>query len=360
MAPADVRRRGRGALSNASGRFESHSVEAVDDGWDAVAEPLPPLQTVVRAQPARRIISYNNSPDIVFDRSINPYQGCEHGCIYCYARPSHAYLNLSPGLDFETRLFYKPNAAELLDAELRKPGYRPALLSLGANTDPYQPVERRFEVTRQILQVLARFRHPVAIVTKGAALVERDLDLLQDLARDNLVSVAISITTLDPALKRTLEPRAASPQARLRAMRRLSDAGVPTMVFFSPVIPFVNDAELEAVLAAAREAGASHASYIPLRLPLEVKDLFREWLQEHLPLKAAHVMSLVQQMRGGRDNDPQFGSRMRGQGEFAQVIRRRFEIACRRLGLHHGERPALATRHFHVPPAPGEQLDLSW
>jgi len=360
MASADAGRRGRGAPSNAAGRFESHSVEAVDDGWDSLAEPLPPLHTAVRAQPARQIISYNDSPDISFDRSINPYQGCEHGCIYCYARPSHAYLNLSPGLDFETRLFYKPNAAELLDAELRKPGYRPALLSLGANTDPYQPVERRFLVTRGVLQVLARFRHPVAIVTKGAALLERDLDLLQDLARDNLVSVAISITTLDPALKRALEPRAASPQSRLRAMRRLSDAGIPTMVFFSPVIPFVNDAELEAVLTAARDAGAGRASYIPLRLPLEVKDLFREWLQERLPLKAAHVMSLVQQMRGGRDNDPQFGTRMRGQGEFAHVIRRRFEIACRRLGLHHGERLDLATQHFHIPPAPGDQLDLSW
>jgi len=360
MASADAGRRGRGAPSNAAGRFESHSVEAVDDGWDSLAEPLPPLHTAVRAQPARQIISYNDSPDISFDRSINPYQGCEHGCIYCYARPSHAYLNLSPGLDFETRLFYKPNAAELLDAELRKPGYRPALLSLGANTDPYQPVERRFLVTRGVLQVLARFRHPVAIVTKGAALIERDLDLLQDLARDNLVSVAISITTLDPALKRALEPRAASPQSRLRAMRRLSDAGIPTMVFFSPVIPFVNDAELEAVLTAARDAGAGRASYIPLRLPLEVKDLFREWLQERLPLKAAHVMSLVQQMRGGRDNDPQFGTRMRGQGEFAHVIRRRFEIACRRLGLHHGERLDLATQHFHIPPAPGDQLDLSW
>lgn len=360
MASADAGRRGRGAPSNAGGRFESHRVEAVDDGWDSLAEPLPALNTVVRAQPARHIISYNHSPDIVFDRSINPYQGCEHGCIYCYARPSHAYLNLSPGLDFETRLFYKPNAAELLDAELRKPGYRPALLSLGANTDPYQPVERRYEVTRGVLEVLARFRHPVGIVTKGATLIERDLDLLQDLARDNLVSVAISITTLDPALKRTLEPRAASPQSRLRAMRRLSDAGVPTMVFFSPVIPFVNDAELEAVLTAAWEAGAGHASYIPLRLPLEVKDLFREWLQEHFPLKAAHVMSLVQQMRGGRDNDPQFGSRMRGQGEFAQLIRRRFEIACRRLGLNTGERPLLETSHFQVPPATGDQLGLGF
>ncbi len=351
-------RRSRGAASNAAGRFEANSVVAVDDGWDSLAEPLPRLETTVTAQPARRIISYNDSPDIVFDRSINPYQGCEHGCVYCYARPSHAYLNLSPGLDFETRLFYKPNAAELLDAEFRKPGYRPAMISLGANTDPYQPIENKLKVTRSILEVLARFRHPVGIVTKGAALIERDIDLLQNLARDNLVSVAISITTLDPALKRTLEPRAASPQSRLRAMRRLSSAGVPTMVFFSPVIPFINDAEMEAVLTAARDAGAGHASYIPLRLPMEIKDLFRQWLQEHVPLKADHVMSLIQQMRGGRDNDPQFGSRMRGQGEFAQVIRRRFEIACRRLGLNAGERPMLETRHFQVPPAPGDQFSL--
>lgn len=358
MTSPDARRHGRGAQSNTAGRFEAHAVEAVDDGWETLAEPLPALKTTVAPRPARSIISYNQSPDIAFDRSINPYQGCEHGCIYCYARPSHAYLNLSPGLDFETRLFYKPNAAELLDAELRRPGYVPAMISLGANTDPYQPIEKKLGVTRGVLEVLARFRHPVAIVTKGAALIERDLDLLQDLARARLVSVAISITTLDPALKRTLEPRAASPQSRLRAMRALSDAGVPTMVFFSPVIPCVNDAELEAVLAAAREAGARYASYIPLRLPREVAELFREWLQESYPLKAEHVMSLVQQMRGGRDNDSAFGSRMRGQGEFARVIRKRFEVACRRLGFNVGERPPLETRHFKPPPAVGDQLGL--
>lgn len=358
MVTSGAGRGGRGAASNASGRFDRHSVERMDDGWDGLAEPLPPLKTIVRARPARSIISYNQSPDIAFDRSINPYLGCEHGCIYCYARPSHAYLNLSSGLDFETRLFYKPNAAALLDVELRKPRYQPAMISLGANTDPYQPVELRLGITRGILEVLARFRHPVAIVTKGAALIERDLDLLQDLAQDSLVSVAISITTLDAGLKRNLEPRAASPQSRLRAMRRLSDAGIPTRVFFSPVIPFVNDAEMEAVLSAAREAGARSASYIPLRLPLEVKDLFREWLQEHYPLKAEHVMSLVQQMHGGRDNDPAFGSRMRGQGAFAHVLRRRFEIACRRLGLNVGEQPALETCHFKLPPTSGDQFSL--
>ncbi len=350
--------RGRGALSNRPGRFEVQDREAVDDGWDALDEPLPALKTTLLVDHAKHIIARNQSPDINFDQSINPYRGCEHGCIYCYARPSHGYLGLSAGLDFESKLFYKPDAARLLDRELRRPGYRCSMISLGSNTDPYQPVERKLGVTRSILEVLQRFRHPVGIVTKGAALIERDLPLLTEMAKDRLVMVAISLTTLDPELKRTLEPRAASPQARLRALRLLSDAGVPTMVFFSPVIPFINDAELERVLEAGAAAGARAASYIPLRLPYEVKDLFREWLQQHAPLKAAHVMSLVQQMRGGRDNDPQFGSRMRGQGEYAGLIAQRFRLACRRLGLNAGERIQLETGLFRVPAQSGDQLGL--
>lgn len=288
-----------------------------------------------------------------------PYRGCEHGCIYCYARPSHAYLNLSPGLDFETQLFYKTNAATLLEAELRRPGYRCSMIALGSNTDPYQSIERELKITRSLLEVMRRFRHPVGIVTKGAALIERDLDLLQAVARDGLATVAISITTLDPRLKRCLEPLAASAAARLRALRMLADAGIPTMVMFSPVIPFVNDAELEAVLAAAKDAGVRRASYVMLRLPHEVKDLFREWLDTHAPLKAAHVMSLVQQMRGGRDNDPAFGSRMRGQGEYVRILEQRFAIACRRLGLVEGERSAwLDTTRFTVPSQSGDQMGL--
>lgn len=350
--------RGRGTASGIKGRFESTRRVALDDGWGLPPDPEPSPRTEVFADQARSIIARNQSPDLPFSQSINPYRGCEHGCIYCYARPSHAYLNLSPGLDFETKLFYKPNAAELLRQELRKPGYRPEMISLGANTDPYQPIERKLGVTRDILQVLSDFRHPVGIVTKGAALIRRDLDLLQDLAADGLVNVAISITTLDDDLKRRLEPRTASPNSRLRMLEQLSAAGVPTMVFFSPVIPFVNDAEMERVLAAARDAGAGHASYIPLRLPHEVAPLFREWLEQHYPLKAVHVMSLVQQMRGGRDNDARFGHRMRGQGEYASVLAQRFASACRRLGLNQSRGPILETRHFRVPPAVGDQYDL--
>ncbi|HEY1076231.1 MAG TPA: PA0069 family radical SAM protein [Fontimonas sp.] len=352
--------KGRGAGINPEGRFAKERRTEVDDGWLLADEVPPRLKTTLQIDQARTIISRNDSPDIVFDQSINPYRGCEHGCIYCYARPSHAYLDLSPGLDFETRLFYKPDAAQLLEAEFRRRGYRPSMISLGANTDPYQPVEKDLRITRSLLEVMARFRHPVGIVTKGAALLERDIDLLQDLARDNLAHVAISITTLRPELKRTLEPRAASPQARLRAMRAVSDAGIPTMVFFSPVIPFVNDAEMEAVLAAAHDAGARQASYIPLRLPYEVKDLFRDWLQTHVPLKAEHVMSLVQQMRGGKDNDPNFGSRMRGQGDYAQVLRQRFNLACRRLGMNASERPVTSAGHFRVPPRAGDQIELGF
>jgi DNA repair photolyase len=348
--------KGRGTSLRPPGRFESRDAVRVDDGWGTLEEELPPLQTTVTAETAKSIISRNDSPDLSFEQSINPYKGCEHGCIYCYARPSHAYLNLSPGIDFETKLFYKPNAAELLEKELRKPGYRVSPIALGANTDPYQPVERRLEVTRSILQVLARFRHPVGIITKGA-MIERDLDLLVDLARDNLAGVGITLTTLDPELKRSLEPRASAPVARLRVMRRLAEAGIPVRVMFSPVIPFVNDAELERVLEAAAEAGASTASYVLLRLPYELKGLFRDWLDTHLPLKAAHVMSLIQQSRGGRDNDPQFGLRMKGTGQFAELIAKRFALARRRYGLER-ERPGFNPAVFRVPPATGDQISL--
>jgi DNA repair photolyase len=348
--------KGRGTSLKPPGRFESRDTLRVDDGWGGLEEELPPLQTTVTPERAKSIISRNDSPDINFSQSINPYRGCEHGCIYCYARPSHAYLNLSPGIDFETKLFSKPNAAELLDQELRKPGYQVSMIALGANTDPYQPVERRLKITRGILEVLARFRHPVGVITKGA-LIERDIDLLADLARDNLAGVGITLTTLDPALKRTLEPRASSPQARLRVMRLLSQAGVPVRVMFSPVIPFVNDAELERVLEAAAEAGASTASYVLLRLPYELKGLFRDWLEAHYPQRAAHVMSLINQSRGGRDNDPEFGSRMRGSGHFAELIAKRFALARRRYGL---ERPrgAYDPGLFRVPAAAGDQMGL--
>jgi DNA repair photolyase len=348
--------KGRGTTLRMPGRFESRDSARIDDGWGTIEEELPPFHTTVTPERAKSIISRNDSPDIAFQQSINPYKGCEHGCIYCYARPSHAYLNLSPGLDFETKLFYKPNAAELLEQELRKPGYRPSFISLGANTDPYQPIERRLGVTRGILEVMARFRHPVGIITKGA-MIERDLDLLADMARDRLVGVGITLTTLRPELKRTLEPRASSPQARLRVIRKLKQAGVPVRVMFSPVIPFVNDAELEQVLEAAAEAGASTASYVLLRLPYELKELFREWLDAHLPLRAAHVMSLINQSRGGKDYQSGFGERMRGTGQFAELIAKRFELAQRRYGLDQRGQ-TLSSRAFRVPPAAGDQMGL--
>ena len=345
-------RKGRGAGSNEAGRFETRAVEKVDDGWALEPEADAPFQTVVSPVQAKSILTRNESPDIGFDQTINPYQGCEHGCIYCYARPSHGYLNLSAGLDFETRLFAKINAAAVLDAELRRRSYQPVFTMLGANTDCYQPIEKTYRITRQVLEVLARFRHPVGIITKGT-LIERDLDLLADLARDRLVTVGITLTTLESGLKRTLEPRAASPAARLKVMRQLADIGVPVRVMFSPIIPFVNDAELEAVLEAGRDHGATSASYVLLRLPHEVKDLFRGWLDTHLPLKAAHVMSLVQQMRGGRDYDAAFGTRMRGEGAFADLISQRYRLATRRLGL---DRPRFEpdSSRFRIPPAGGQ------
>src|SRR5579872_2820691 len=313
--------KGRGALSNPAGRFESRRREDADDDWKT--EALPPLETVVRPDPARSLISRNQSPDIPFDQSINPFKGCEHGCIYCYARPSHAYLNLSPGLDFETKLFYKQYAAELLEQELRRPGYRPLPITIGANTDPYQPLERGLKVTRSILEVLQRFRHPLSIITKSH-LVIRDADILADMARDNLAVVMVSITTLDSALKRSLEPRAASPASRLKAVETLTQAGVPVGVMTAPIIPMINDAEMEHILEAAAAAGAMGAGYVLLRLPYELKELFQEWLKEHYPLKAEHVMSLIRQSRGGKENQSGFGTRMRGTGEYAELIAQRF------------------------------------
>lgn len=348
--------KGRGATLNPEGRFATASREAYDDGWDLPPEDKPGRPaTIVTAEQARSILSRNDSPDLPFGCSINPYRGCEHGCIYCYARPSHAYLDLSPGLDFETRLFAKVNAAELLRAELAKPGYVCESISLGTNTDPYQPAERDWKITRSILEVAAECDQPVAIVTKNA-LIERDLDLLAPMAAKGLAAAYVSVTTLDRDLARKMEPRASAPARRLQAIRRLAEAGVPVGVMVAPVVPFLTDSAMEKVLEAAREAGATRAGYILMRLPWEVKALFKAWLAEYFPLKAAHVMSRVRAMRGGRDNDPQFGSRMRGQGEFADLLRKRFEIACRRLG-YNAVRRQLDTSQFR-PPRLDRQLGL--
>lgn len=347
---------GRGALSNPPGRFDLQKLEAVDDGWYLEDSPES-VATSLEPERARTVISTNDSPDIPFERSINPYRGCETGCSYCYARPSHAYMGLSPGLDFETRLFYKADAAKLLEAELARPDYVCKPIMLGANTDPYQPVERRMQITRSILEVLARTRHPVTVVTKHA-MVLRDLDLLSRLAQQGLASVALSVTTLDAELKRRLEPRAASPQARLRTLKELGAGGVPCGVLVAPVIPALTDHELEGILAAAAEAGVRWAGYVLLRLPYEIKDLFTEWLAQHYPERAGHVMSLIRAMRGGRANDPNFGSRMRGTGPYALLLRNRFRIACRRLNLNASMRDPLNTTLF-CPPAPaGSQLRL--
>lgn len=350
--PATEAVRGRGSASFVDGRFQKQQVRLEDDGWDSLhalaEEQAPRLETVVTAEQARTVVSRNQSPDIRFDQSVNPYRGCEHGCVYCFARPSHAYLDLSPGLDFETRLFAKTNAAERLRAELTKPSYRCSPIALGINTDGYQPIERDWGVTRQLLEVLAECRHPCSIVTKGA-LVTRDLDLLAPMAEQGLVSVYLSITTLDNRLSARMEPRAAAPHTRLATVRRLTEAGVPVGVLVAPVVPAITDSELEAILEAAREHGARSASYVLLRLPHELKEIWREWLQLHYPDRAAHVMSLVQQMRGGRYYDSAFGTRMRGQGPFADLIAARFARARRRLGF--GPMPALDCSRF-TPPRP--------
>jgi DNA repair photolyase len=347
--------KGRGALSNPPARFLGRIAQAEDDGWYQQQVP-DSIATEIRPETARTIISRNDSPDIPFEQSINPYRGCEHGCIYCYARPSHAYVDLSPGIDFETRLFYKADAANLLRAELKRPGYHCSAIMLGANTDPYQPIEQRLRVTRSLLEVLLEARHPVSVITKGT-LVLRDLDLLRELAQLNLTRVYVSFTTLDAELKRQLEPRAASPQARLRVISTLAAAGVPVGVMTAPMIPAINDAELESLLEAAAHSGARRASYVLLRLPHEVKTLFRDWLVEHYPQRAAHVMSLVQQARGGQDNDPRFGMRMRGSGAWAQLLRARFELACRRLNLNH-ERAAELSTHLFRGQRASDQLEL--
>lgn len=349
------RRRGRGSRSNTSGRYEPTAREAFDDGWESLGE-LGVFKTEVQIEPARTIISTNQSPDISFDRSINPYRGCEHGCSYCYARPTHAFLGHSPGLDFETKLYAKTNAAELLEMELARPGYRPQMMALGTNTDPYQPIERTYRITRQVLEVLERTRHPVGIVTKSA-LVIRDIDILARMAAQGLAKVALSVTTLDPAVARKMEPRASTPAKRLAAIRALAAAGIPTGVMVAPIVPAITDSEIERILEAAHEAGAGEAGFVLLRMPLEIKDLFREWLQTEFPDRAARVISLMQSMRGGRDYDAQWFQRQKGQGPYADQIAQRFRLASRRLGLNE-ERFATRTDLFKPPTLPGQQMTL--
>lgn len=355
--PSDRSLKGRAARSNRSGRFESLAREEFDDGWDAPEDDVPRrVDATVLIDHPRTVIARNNSPDVGFDRSINPYRGCEHGCIYCYARPAHPYLGLSPGLDFETRIFAKTDAAETLRRELSSPRYRCAPIHIGGDTDPYQPIERRLGLTRQIIEVLGAFRHPFSIITKSA-LIQRDLDLLGPLARQDLVKAAVSVTTLDRRLARSMEPRAATPERRIETIRRLSEAGVPVTVMFAPVIPGLNDHELEAVLETAARAGARGAGYVALRLPRELSSLFREWLEAEQPDRAGRVMSLVRQMRGGRDYDADWAQRMTGQGPLATLLRQRFRTATKRLGLNQ-TRHELDVSLFVRPPRAGDQLDL--
>jgi DNA repair photolyase len=345
--------RGRGTASNPHNRFAPTRSVAEDDGWFQDETP-PSRATEVRSELAKTVITRNNSPDVGFDRSLNPYRGCEHGCVYCFARPSHAYWDLSPGIDFETRLIAKTNLASRLEEELQKPGYVPQPIALGINTDAYQPIEREQRLTRQALEILLRYKHPVHLITKGA-LILRDLDLLAELASQRLVSVAFSLTTLDDELKRIMEPRAASPGARLRTMRTLHEAGVPVSVICAPMIPLINDSELERLLEAARDAGARSAGYVLLRLPLEIAELFEEWLQAHFPERAVHVMSLIRQSRGGKNYDSRFGSRMRGEGPFAELLAQRFRLARRKLGLDNRDYAGLDCSQFCPP---GAQLSL--
>lgn len=349
------RRKGRAASSNPANRFDVTHCEAVDDGWER-DDDLPPLRTEVSLECPRKVITRNTSPDLSFDRSINPYRGCEHGCIYCFARPSHAYLGLSPGLDFETRLIARPEAPRLLAHELAAKRYEPRVIAIGTNTDPYQPIEREHRIMRGILEVLQRFNHPVGVVTKGT-LIERDLDILGSMGRAGLARVGISITTLDADLSRRMEPRVPSPIRRLRSIERLAAAGCPVRIMVSPVVPALTDHEIEAILTAARDAGAVAASYIMLRLPLEVAGLFRDWLAEHFPDRAARVMGRVRDTHGGRDYDPEWGKRLRGEGAFAELVAQRFKLATARLGLAKQLAP-LRTDLFAVPPRPGDQLSL--
>jgi DNA repair photolyase len=349
------RRRGRGAQSNATGRYEPLARTSFDDGWQSFEE-LPPFKTTVTIDSTRKIITRNDSPDISFDRSINPYRGCEHGCIYCFARPTHAYLGLSPGLDFESKLFAKPEAPKLLERELAAADYVPRTIAIGTNTDPYQPIEREHQIMRRILEVLDRYGHPVGIVTKSA-LVLRDLDILARMAKRNLVKVALSVTTLDPKLARVMEPRAATPQRRLEALRQLTAAGVPTSVMVAPVIPALNDSEMERILDSAAALGVKEAGYVLLRLPLEVRDLFREWLMANFPDRYRHVFKLIRETRGGKDYDSTFGKRMTGGGPVAWMIGRRFEVACDKLGFNK-VRTKLTTSHFDPPRPASQQLSL--
>jgi len=352
-------RKGRGAVGNPTGRYEPATKHRVDDGWCGAArlrDEERKLRTTVQADATRTVIARNDSPDLPFDRSINPYRGCEHGCVYCFARPTHAYLGLSPGLDFETRLFMKPDAPERLEAELAKPGYRCAPIAMGTNTDPYQPAEREHEITRGILEVLAKYDHPVSIVTKSA-LVTRDLDILAPMARKGLASVALSVTTLDRGLAMRMEPRAATPARRLDAIRELADAGIPTAVMAAPMIPALNDMELEAILEAAASMGARRASYILLRLPMEVKALFEDWLRHHYPNLAGHVLSLVRDTRGGALYEATFGTRLKGRGPYADLLEKRFALACKRLRLNR-EDARLDTAKFRKPARERAQLTL--
>lgn len=347
--------KGRGTGSKVDPRYLAHTREAVDDGWYREAEPGR-IATTVKVEHPRTIISRNRSPDVPFEVSVNPYRGCEHGCVYCFARPTHAYLDLSPGIDFESRLFAKPDAPELLRRELGKPGYRCTPLAMGTNTDPYQPIERRWEITRRVLEVLSEARHPVSIVTK-ASLVERDIDLLAPMAERGLVQVFLSVTSLDNDLARRMEPRAAAPARRLETLTRLHGAGIPVGVMFAPVIPFINDADMEAVLEKAMAAGAESAGYVILRLPHEIKQLFRDWLKVHAPDRETHVMNVISDLRGGRENDPRFHSRMRGTGQYADLIRQRFQRACRRLDLNRKQRKLDVSR-FRPPGIEGVQQSL--
>jgi DNA repair photolyase len=349
------RRRGRGAVSNTSGRFESEARIPFDDGWRSL-DDLPPFKTVEREERARKIITRNESPDLGFDRSINPYRGCEHGCIYCFARPTHAYHGMSAGLDFETQLFVKPDAPELLRKELAAPNYVPRTIAMGTNTDPYQPIERKWKLTRRILEVLRDANHPVGIVTKSV-LVLRDLDILSEMAAKGLAKVALSVTTLDPKLARAMEPRASTPPKRLEAIRELSRAGIPTAIMTAPIVPAINDAEIERLLDAGAANGAVEAGYVMLKMPFEIKDLFREWLREHFPDKEKHVISLIRDIHGGKDYDPTWGTRQTGSGPYAWSIGRRFEIACKKLGLNRRSY-RLTTALFRKPVTRGGQMDL--
>jgi DNA repair photolyase len=351
-------RSGRGATTNPATRFETRTTVPCDDGWGSLEDcfaALPPLETVLIPDHSRTAIARNTSPDLGFDRSINPYRGCEHGCVYCFARPTHAYLGYSPGLDFETKLLFKPEVASLLERELRRPSYKPKPITLGSNTDPYQPVERRLKLTRQVLEVLLRFRHPVSIVTKSSSIV-RDLDILGELAALKLVHVFLSVTTLDPSLARVMEPRASAPALRLRAVSALNAAGVPVGVLAAPMIPGLNDAELEAILKAAAAAGAARAGYVLLRLPLELREMFEAWLRAHMPDRAGHILSLIRQTRGGALNDATFGQRFVGTGPYAELLSQRFERAARQYGLNARD-SAMDVSRFRVPDAPAAMAE---